>query len=78
MAKAPPGWQATQQGSAYLPNGELNPLVVAAQQAAMKLAQQVLPNSYHLLISLIHSLYKVRLICISDPEHVVQMVSLAG
>lgn len=41
MAKAPPGWQAAQQGSAYLPNGELNPLVVAAQQAAMKLAQQV-------------------------------------
>ena len=40
MAKAPPGWQA-QQNTAYLPNGELNPLVVAAQQAAQKLAQQV-------------------------------------
>lgn len=40
MAKAPPGWQA-QQNTAYLPNGELNPVVVAAQQAAQKLAQQV-------------------------------------
>ena len=46
MAKAPPGWQA-QQNTAYLPNGELNPLVVAAQQAAQKLAQQVRLSSKH-------------------------------
>ena len=41
MAKAPAGWQPAMQGNAYLPNGELNPLVKAAQEAAMKLAMQV-------------------------------------
>ena len=42
MAKAPAGWQPAQgPNTSYLPNGDVNPLVKAAQEAAMKLAQQV-------------------------------------
>ena len=42
MAKAPAGWQPAQgPNTSYLPNGDVNPLVRAAQEAAMKLAQQV-------------------------------------
>lgn len=41
MAKAPAGWQAAAQGQPTMLNGELNPLVKAAQEAALKLAVQV-------------------------------------
>ena len=40
MAKAPAGWQGG-PGQPFMPNGDINPLIKAAQEAAAAMSKQV-------------------------------------